>query len=90
MENIDLVEGREKRKRQTARMLDGVRRSMERKGPREEDAIGRPRWSRGYHTRYWIGGSRVQTRPERWIFSKRKNPEYEFLRKGSKAVNPLS
>ena len=23
----------------------------------------RPRWSRGYHTRHWIRGSRVQTRP---------------------------
>ena len=26
----------------------------------------------------------------RWIFSERKNPEYDFLRKGSKAVGPLS
>ena len=25
----------------------------------------------------------------RWIFSKRKNPEYDFLRKGSKAVGPV-
>ena len=24
----------------------------------------------------------------RWIFSERKNPEYDFLRKGSKAVVP--
>ena len=24
----------------------------------------------------------------RWIFSDRKNPEYDFLRKGSKAVGP--
>ena len=24
----------------------------------------------------------------RWIFSERKNPEYDFLRKGSKAVGP--
>ena len=26
----------------------------------------------------------------RWIFSERKNPEYDFLRKESKAVGPLS
>ena len=26
----------------------------------------------------------------RWIFSKRKNPEDDFLRKGSKAVGPMS
>ena len=26
----------------------------------------------------------------RWIFSERKNPEYDFLRKGSKVVGPLS
>ena len=26
----------------------------------------------------------------RWIFSERKNPEYGFFRKGSKAVGPLS
>ena len=26
----------------------------------------------------------------RWIFSERKNPEYDFLRKGSKAVGPVS
>ena len=26
----------------------------------------------------------------RWIFSVRKNPEYDFLRKGSKAVGPVS
>ena len=25
-----------------------------------------------------------------WIFSERKNPEYDFLRKGSKAVGPVS
>ena len=25
----------------------------------------------------------------RWIFSGRKNPEYDFLRKGSKAVGPV-
>ena len=26
----------------------------------------------------------------RWIFSERKNPEYDFPRKGSKAVGPVS
>ena len=26
----------------------------------------------------------------RWIFSEGKNPEYDFLRKGSKAVGPVS
>ena len=26
----------------------------------------------------------------RWIFSERKNPEYDFLRKGSKVVGPVS
>ena len=25
-----------------------------------------------------------------WIFSERKNPEYDFLMKGSKAVGPVS
>ena len=27
---------------------------------------------------------------DRWIFSERKIPEYDFLRKGSKAVGPAS
>ena len=27
---------------------------------------------------------------DRWIFSERKNPEYDFLRKGSKSVGPVS
>ena len=26
----------------------------------------------------------------RWIFSERKNPEYDFLRKGRNAVDPVS
>ena len=26
----------------------------------------------------------------RWIFSERKNPQYDLLRKGSKAVGPVS
>ena len=28
----------------------------------------RPRWSSGYHTRHWIRGSRVQTRPRSMDF----------------------
>ena len=27
---------------------------------------------------------------DRWIFSELKNPEYDFLRKGSKALDPVS
>ena len=45
--------------------------------------------SGGYHTRHWIRRSRVQTRRGRWILSERQNPEYDFLRKGSKAVRPF-
>ena len=37
--------------------------------------ISRPRWSSGYHTRHWIRGSRVQTRPGSMDFSERKTPE---------------
>ena len=48
----------------------------------------RPQWSRGYHTRHWIRGSRVQTQPELVDFSERKNPENDFLQKGSKAMGP--
>ena len=45
-------------------------------------SLSRPRWSRGYHTRHWKRGSRVQTRPGSVIFKKRKNPEYDsFARK---------
>ena len=33
---------------------------------------------------------RVQTWPGSMDFSERKNPEYDFLRKGSKAVGPVS
>ena len=47
--------------------------------------LGRSRWSSGYHTHLWIRGSWV-----RWIFSERKNPEYDFLWKGRKAVGPVS
>ena len=49
-----------------------------------------PRLSRGYHTRHWIRSSRVQTRPGSMDFSERKNPKYNFLQKGSKAVAPMS
>ena len=44
----------------------------------------RPRWSNGSEVR-GFDPSRG-----RWIFSVRKNPEYDFLRKGSKAVGPVS
>ena len=40
--------------------------------------------------RHWIRGSRVQTRPRSMDFSERKNPEYDFIRKGSKAMRPVS
>ena len=46
----------------------------------------RPRWSRSYHTRHWIRGSGVQTRPGSMYFLERKNHEYDLLRKGSTAV----
>ena len=46
--------------------------------------LRRPRWSSGYHTRLWIRGSRVTSRPGC------KNPECDFLRKESKAVGPVS
>ena len=45
MEDIELGGERETKKRQAARMLDGgVRRSMKRKGLREEDAMDRDFW----------------------------------------------
>ena len=34
--------------------------------------------------------SRVQTWPGLMDFSERKNPEYDFLQKGSEAVSPVS
>ena len=51
--------------------------------------VRQPRWSSGY-TRLWIRHSRVQSWLGRWIFSERKNPEYDFLRMGSKAMGPMS
>ena len=33
---------------------------------------------------------RLDRRRGRWVFSERKNPEYDFLRKVSKAVGPVS
>ena len=47
--------------------------------------FSRLRWYPGYHTRHWIRGSWVQTWPGSMDFFERKNPEYDFLRKGSKA-----
>ena len=45
---------------------------------------GRPWWSSGYHTRLWIQGSILAG--IYGFFSERKNPEYDILRKGSKAM----
>jgi hypothetical protein len=39
---------------------------------------------------HWNPSSRVQTRPKPSDFSGRKNPQHVFLRKGSKAVGPMS
>ena len=45
--------------------------------------LRRPRWSR-------IRGSRVRSWPvSMGFFSERKNPKYDFLREGSKAVGPV-
>ena len=35
-------------------------------------------------------GLQVQSQPGLMDFSERKHPEYDFLRKGSKAVGPVS
>ena len=37
-----------------------------------------------------VQGFKLQTRPGSMDFSERKNPEYDFLRKGSKAMGPVS
>ena len=50
----------------------------------------RPRSSSGYHTRLWIRGSRVRTRPGSMDFFQSVKNLYDFLRKGSKAVGPVS
>ena len=50
----------------------------------------RPQWSHGYHTCHWIRCSRFKPGRGRWIFSDRKNPEYDFIRKGNKAEGPVS
>ena len=42
------------------------------------------------HSYFNPRGSRVQTRPVSMDFSERKNPEYDFLRKGRKAVGPVT
>ena len=47
----------------------------------------------------WVHGIKISSGSEvrgfkpgrgRWIFSERKNPEYDFVRKGSKAVGPAA
>ena len=61
------------------------------KHPHKYNRKGQPRWFHGYHTRHWIRGSLVQTRPGPMdFFSEGENPEYDFLWKGSKAVGPVS
>ena len=41
-------------------------------------------------TGFEVRASRVQTRPGSMDFSERKKREYDFLRKGTKAVDPVS
>ena len=53
---------------------------------RVRSPVYRPRWSSGYHTRLWIRGSLVRSRPGSMEFFRAKKTEYDFLRKGSKAV----
>ena len=50
----------------------------------------RLRWSRGERAGLWNPSSRVQTRPNPSEFSGEKNPQHAFLRRGSKAVGPMS
>ena len=50
----------------------------------------RLRWSRGERAGLWYPSSRVQTRPKSWDFSGEKIPQRAFLRRGSKAVGPMS
>jgi hypothetical protein len=38
----------------------------------------------------WTQRSRVRARPRLWIFKGHKNPQYIFLRMGSKAGGPTS
>ena len=47
----------------------------------------RPRWSSGYHTRLWIRGSRVRSRPGSMGFSERKNPSEGKWSRGSRVVH---
>jgi hypothetical protein len=44
----------------------------------------------GYRAGLWYPSSWVQTRPKPSDFSRRKNPQRAFLRKGSKTVGPMS
>jgi hypothetical protein len=47
-------------------------------------------WSNGEHADLWYPSSRVQTWPKPLDFSGQKNPQHAFLRRGSKAVGPMS
>ena len=48
------------------------------------------RWSRGKRAGLWYPSSWVQTRPKPSDFSGEKYPQHAFLRRGSKAVGPMS
>ena len=48
-----------------------------------------PQWFSGYHTCHLIRVSGFKLGQGRWIFSERKNPEYDFLLKGSKSICPV-
>jgi hypothetical protein len=52
--------------------------------------VKRLRWSGDWHAGLWYPSSRVRTWPNPSDFSGRKNPQHAFLRRGSKAVGPLS
>jgi hypothetical protein len=43
-----------------------------------------PRWCNGFHTSNGPQGSRVETRPWRWVLMDDKNPQHAFLRRGKK------
>ena len=56
------------------------------KATKQLHSLGRHWWSCGYHTHHWIQGSRVQTQLGSIDLSERKNPEYDFVQKGSKTM----
>jgi hypothetical protein len=48
-----------------------------------------PCWSSGYCACCWTQGTRVRTRPRRWICKGDRNPQPTFFRMGSKAGGPM-